>query len=216
MLLESFARFYEATFPSIHPGLREALRTAVRDHGDTWAHYFSVQIPANVMQGDVLGPLPFTFESDANELVERRALGMMVSQSCDFDEDRFALFAPAFPYADFAKQSNASSIRANEITTLFYLPPLVGSEPLVVDFRLMQPFSTGQIARKAAQGELVRERSFTDLGWYLLLAKLTLHFLRPQPEDDERSPETDVFSDRLQYALWQIPALTRYVFLPRS
>jgi len=188
----------------------------VRQHGDIPADFFSSQPPDPVMQGDVLGPLPFMFEDEDGELVERRTPGMLVSQSCDFDQDQWVLFAPAFPYSDFAGSRNASSIRSNEITNLFYLPPLVDNEPLVIDFRLMQPFAKQRVQDKARTGELSRIRSFTDEGWYLLLAKLTLHFLRPQTEDERRGPSRPHLADRVRYVAWQIPAMGRYVMLGRS
>jgi hypothetical protein len=216
LLLESFANFYAATFPSIDPDARESLRAAVRQYGDISADFFASQPTELVAQGDVLGPLPFLFEDAEGEIVERSVFGMMVSQSCDFDADSRVLFAPAFSFGDFAAQKNANSIRANEITTLFYLPPLLSSDALVVDFRLMQPFVTERVAAKVASGEWKRVRSFTHVGWYLFLAKLTLHFLRPQREQEARAVSAPEVSERIRYALLQIPALGRYVIEGRG
>jgi hypothetical protein len=141
---------------------------------------------------------------------------MLLSQSCDFDQDQWVLFAPAFPYSDFAASSNAASIRANEITTLFYLPALVNQEAVVIDFRFAQPFAKQRVAEKLNAGTIHRTRSFTDEGWYLLLAKLTLHFLRPQAADEVRGMSVPSLAERVSYLIWQIPALARYVLEGRG
>jgi hypothetical protein len=211
LLLESFARFYSGVFPSIDPGAREALRKAIRQHGEISADFFASQPPPQIVQGDVVGPLTFFIETSDGSLLERKVPGMLLSQSCDFDQDQWVLFAPAFPYKDFADGSNASSIRANQITTMFYLPAVVHEEAVVIDFRLTQPFAKKLIAEKLTSGTIRRNRSFTDEGWYLLLAKLTLHFLRPQPTDEVRGVSLPSLRERVVYLMWQIPALGRYL-----
>lgn len=216
MLLESFARFFNGVFPSITPELREALRADIRQHGDISADFFASPPNDRLMQGDIVGPLPFLLETADGELVQKAVPGMLLSQSCDFDEDVHVLFAPAYPYADVAHTKNASSIRANEMTPLFYLPPLLRREALVVDFRLMQPLRKASILTKYEKGAYRRTSSFTDEGWYLLLAKLTLHFLRPQASDEDRGVSRPLFAERVEYVVGQIPALGRYLIHGRS
>jgi hypothetical protein len=209
-VLVPFSRFVEGIFPSISPERRRALFEAARKYPDIPASVFATELPAKVMQGDVLGPLLFEIESERSGLFSVRVPGLMLSHSCDFDADPFVTFVPCYEYKKYAHLTNASSIRANEVTGLFFLPPVRNREALVADFRTPSALRTATVRSSLERGECTRICSFTEIGWYLFITKLTLHFLRPQL-DEKRGIAQPELRERLLYALWQLIALGGYV-----
>lgn len=213
-MIVEFARFVEGIFPSLDPALGESLRRAALQYGDYAADLFVTQFDDKVSQGDVLEGLVFEIEQGNGELLQQEVPGMMLSPSCDFDNDPTVVFAPCYPWSWFETANNASSIEVNEISNRFYLPRSGRRAALVVDFSVIQAFRSDYI-RAAITANTVRKiESFTVLGWWLLIAKLALHFLRPE-KDNPRGAAVPSLGARIEIAFLEFRSLLQYVFVGR-
>lgn len=216
MLPEYAADVLNSFIPAVDPKAVQQLLKEWRENGKVTADLFAVQPPANVCQGDVLGPLPFILRDPSGSLSEDIVDGMLISQSCDYDNDQFATFAPCYPLQRFAALGFYASILANEKTALFYLPPIGRHRGMVADLAAMQPFPKAFLEQQLASTAAARVCSFSDIGYVLFLMKLTVHFMRPQPPDEVRGGGIAPLSNRLRNAAHQMRALIRYVIAPRN
>lgn len=132
-------------------------------------------------------------------------LGFVVSNSCDIaaandpTADQNILFAPVVNLNSYLRAlqelgqttaqviAMASSIRKQQVHRILYLPAMHGlmGESIVVFDRLQ-----AQPLHSLAGARLQRVFSLSNFGWYLLLFKLSLHFMRM----DERVRRTELFA----------------------
>lgn len=154
-------------------------------------------------------------ENEQGELIRQDVLGMLLSHSCDFDEEAVVVFSPCYPFRWFRNAGNASSIRANHVFHNLYLPPSPRRDATVVDLSIVQTFRTSYIRAGLESGALVKIEGFTDIGWYFLISKLTLHFMRPQPAAETRGVSKPTLSERVRTLVRQGPAVFRYLLFGR-
>ena len=124
---------------------------------------------------------------------------MILNNSCDLPDDRVD-FVTAAPIVDFGKflefekrrrsksslDGFAKAIRQNEKTELFYLPKFGGFEHgALVLLHLVCSVSAKVYRGLLAAGK--REASFTQIGFYFLLIKLTTHLARAESTDVQRT-----------------------------
>jgi hypothetical protein len=112
---------------------------------------------------------------------------MLISQSCDFDHDAIVLFAPCMNAADYETAHSKPAPTANEKTDLIFMPGFQGAPDLVVDLARIQPVPTAIVRAEQSSGALSKSHSLSQAGYYFLLAKLTLHLLRPMGRDEART-----------------------------
>jgi hypothetical protein len=125
---------------------------------------------------------------------EREAiLGFVVSNSCDIaaandpTPDQNVVFAPVMDlelYLQFLQKSGkaetqvtatASAIRKQQIHRIFYLPSMhgvMGESIVALDSLHAQPLHS------LSEAKSKRVFSLSNFGWYMLLFKLSLHFMR--------------------------------------
>lgn len=146
------------------------------------------------LQGDLVADLPAVFIDDSGTARTRSFTTMVLNNTCDLPDDRtdFITTAPVVDfqkYVEFEKtkkkrdqnslKSYVEAIRRNEKTELFYLPPFAefpnGALALL---HLACPVSAS-LYRQALNNKH-RKASFTQIGFYFLLIKLTNHIARPE------------------------------------
>ncbi len=151
------------------------------------------------LQGDILRECPTVVIDDAGAPRAKGFAVMILNNSCDLPDDRVD-FVTAAPIVDFGKflefekhrrsksslEGFAKAIRQNEKTELFYLPKFAGFENgALVLLHLVCSVSAKLYRDLLAAGK--REASFTQIGFYFLLIKLTTHLARAESTDVQRT-----------------------------
>jgi hypothetical protein len=150
------------------------------------------------LQGDLFQDFPTVF-LDADGLPRCRNFAVMVlNNTCDLPDDRLdaVTVVPVLDFGEFLEsqqqqrsevsmQGYAEALRRNDITELFYLPPFAG-------------FANGGLAllhfacsvSHALYGAALRQgrriASFSQIGFYFFLIKLTTHVARAETTEVAR------------------------------
>ncbi|MFC5407380.1 hypothetical protein [Cohnella soli] len=192
--MREFIDLVQEIFPSIDPdtasnayrALEKELKSRNRPHLDI----FRTSLLGLPSQGDIFTNLVLPYVNDEGELASfDDSIGMLLTCGCDFDRDQHVKFAVAHPLDVLVEAGlNPTDIRNQVITGFMYLPLFEhkGRE-YVVDFSVISSFNTTLLRKLIEAGQIERIRSLNDFGYYLLLAKLSIHFLRP--EDNDSSAE---------------------------
>jgi hypothetical protein len=170
------------------------------------------------LQGDVLRDFPTVYLDDTGASRSRRFVVMLLNNTCDLPDDRidFVTVAPLVDFSAFVESQKekrsaaslhdfAAAIRRNEVTELFYLPPVAGFPAgALVLLHLACSVSSKLYRQVLSSGS--RIASFTQTGFYYLLIKLTNHIARAESREAVRldpAPSQKLSSGRaaLQEAL---------------
>jgi len=180
-----YIKWVEAMFSGISPYTHEQAIAAVRSFMDKHGRfdYLSPEPLSFLGQGDVIGQLPFYYVNAKNERRKLDSYGMLLSNTCDAENDEFILFSPLLPlssYADYKQGTiNIATVKANCYTSLLYIPdfPL---DDYVVDLSIANAFSREMITRLLGIGTIRKRSSLSLKGFYFFLSKLTVHLMRPE------------------------------------
>jgi hypothetical protein len=152
----------------------------------------------NRLQGDLLSDLPAVFVDENATPQSRRFTVMVLNNTCDLPDGR-GDFITAAPVVDFQKylefekrkrdehslQKYAEAVRRNDKTELFYLPPFAQFQNgALALLHLACPISA-KLYQQALNNN-GRKASFTQIGFYFLLIKLTSHLARPESNEVTR------------------------------
>ena len=150
------------------------------------------------LQGDIIADCPTTCIDDNGTPRSRSSTVMVLNNTCDLPDGRgnFVTVAPVFDFEAFVRsevknrpsanlESYFQSLRCNKKTEFLYLPSfatfkdgaLVALDvPCAVSSKIYQRL----IAAKK------RIASFSQIGFYFFLIKLTSHIARPESSDVTR------------------------------
>lgn len=98
-MIQEFITFVEQLFPSINPYTAEQTRDAIRQFDDKGQMYgfFMCKPFEYLSQGDIVAELPFTkTDSEGNESYFKSP-AILLSNTCDAENDDFVVFSPLFP-----------------------------------------------------------------------------------------------------------------------
>ena len=98
--LDEFIKYTNQVFPSIDSSIKESVREALNQFDINKFNWFSSNFLGGICQGDILDKIPFTIQDDNgnNEALFTKA--MVISNSCDIENDNKILLAPLISYAD--------------------------------------------------------------------------------------------------------------------
>jgi hypothetical protein len=133
-----------------------------------------------IYQGDVIGDLPFYIYTRKGEIKSKKAPGMMLSYTCDMANlQKNISFALCIPFFDFKERSFEEDVKNQRITHFMYLPSqhLLGTD-LIIDFSVISSFHS-QYVKNIMDGNHIL--TLKELGNFLFLTKLTIHFFRIEP-----------------------------------
>jgi hypothetical protein len=193
--LDDFSR-YARIIPEEHqPALRKCLRKI-----PDFSWLLSEPHPEKErLQGDLLREFPAVFLDDAAAPRLAKFTVMILNNTCDLPEGRLD-FVTAAPVVDFQKyleyeepkrspdslENYARSIRNNDKTELFYLPKITGFDHgALVLLHLVCSISAKVYHEALRAGQ--RVASFSQVGFYSLLIKLTTHLARTESTEVNRS-----------------------------
>ena len=179
-----FVQFVQALFPGIDPFVAAKCLEAIRQHRTLPEDLVSGPIGGEVCQGDLIEGIRLRVPTRDGGSGAITGLSMVVSNSCDLDNKPFALLAPSFDLELFRSDPRLPDISRNTVTNLFALDFVPGGISVVSDLSLIQPISTEALKHALESGSVRRVCSLSEVGWYLLLSKLTVHLMRPEDLGD--------------------------------
>ena len=178
------------------------------------ADLFATQLGEKLSQGDIVDGLLWVVSREDGRYGTATRSGLLISHSCDVDGGGYVTFAVCQKYD--AAMPNAGNIKAQYIYEQYFLPEHGSRPALVADLSQVQSVRIDHIHAGLANRTFKRVDTLSNLGHWHLLSKLTVHFLRPQPQDEVRYPSIPAVGDRMRYAVSAIPGLARYVIIGRS
>ena len=129
-------------------------------------------------------------------------MGMMISNTCDAENREYIIFCPCFTVDEFKELkidnivSNTriivlngcfrallkiDNIVSNTYYNLFYLPIKPSIEDnIVVNFSITTSISRERILENIDKNIINKCFSLNQFGYYYFIAKLTIHFMRPE------------------------------------
>lgn len=178
-MLEEYIDFVKSLFPCISPYTQERAKECIRQfyilHSE-FPCFTGTNIP-DLNQGDIISELPFRRYNEVGDEEEYVTDGLIISNSCDIENDDQILIAPFFPIADLGLDLN--NLKNNAYFNLLFFPDNRYAAH-VADLSLLSPFPKKVIQDKIFAGALTKKHSLNQVGYYLLISKITVHLLRPE------------------------------------
>ncbi len=187
-MLEGFAEFAGQIFPAVDPKTAQKLIAKIRTlkPDGSWLYGFTKDAPP--LQGDILEDVDFSLFDSSGVLVRSKELGLFLSNTCDGDQSgefEHVLIAAVLPLDGFPTSMH-QPLRANEFTSLFFLPGVPNRGDMVLDLGLVQSYSAEAFRASVLNGSRKQISRLSDCGYLMLLTKLTAHLLRPETDSVSR------------------------------
>ena len=191
-MISEFITFCESLFPSISPYTAEQARKAMDQFESVNGNALTKKYNDNELyQGDIFSEIPFFYYGDDGGLNQIRCKAQLLSNTCDSVRDKNLLFAAVLTMDDFNENKGlVSAIRANKKYNTFYLPDQVLANEFV-DFEMINFIPRDVFLELLKQKKVTRIASLNQIGYYMLICKLTVFFMRPE--------DTEVNQSRLVY-----------------
>lgn len=191
MFDEDFIDFVTELFPSISPYTQAQTKTSLSQfykNGKTFECFNAVKLNG-ICQGDIIDNITFFKISEDGKLNKYTGQGIILSNSCDIENDDYILIAPFYPINSTGfKEEKIKDLKNNRIYGLMYFPD-VSEESVFVDFSQIQSFPKTYIKDGIKNKKLFHKHSLNLVGYYLLLCKLTIHFMRPEDSNLQKDRE---------------------------
>lgn len=213
-MLEEFAEFVGQLFPATKPEtVRELIKALEKRGGIVSKELYAPQPPTGICQSDIFAPVPFRALLADGTWGEFSGPGLVLTNSCDAERVNYITLAQCLPYGpmrDALSTTGApgrnlvTSIEVNEVSNLLFLPGVPSVGDLVADFCVTVTIDRRYLERAVSRGDIRRTCAMSLLGYYFFLAKLTLHYMRPESDEVVRPRRVPVTRrDRLREA-WRI------------
>ncbi|MEG2764380.1 MAG: hypothetical protein RR910_01350 [Acidaminococcaceae bacterium] len=186
-MLEPFYEYVEGLFPIApyeydHEKVRDCIKQ-FRESGQTFGFSESIIDDDDLCQGDVLDSLPFKYYDDSGEEYILKAKAMLISTSCSIENEENIVVAPLIDLAKINVKPDLKSIEKNIINQWMHIPDSSILANHVVDFSLMCSYPKKVVLNFLELEKAKKILSLNQLGYYLLLCKLTIYFMRPEAPD---------------------------------
>ncbi|ASA20967.1 hypothetical protein [Paenibacillus donghaensis] len=178
-MINDFVDFVHELFPSISPYAKDNVKESIRQFeqsGKIQDYLLSQPLP-HLAQGDIIEKFTFIkFDEHGNER-NVQARGILLSNTCSAERDEQLLFAPLLPLADL--DVNREKVQNNLNYRLLYIPD-PGLIDYAVDFSIINSYPRKLIESSLQSERLRKSASLNKYGYYLFIAKLTVHLMRPE------------------------------------
>lgn len=180
-MIPEFIDFCKELFPSITPYTKEQAKQAMKQFEDIEGPVLCRTCSTfDLLQGDIFSEIPFFYTDENGELKVIRRKAQLLSNTCDASRDDLLLFAAIHPLSDIHNNASmVSNIVRNKRYSAFYLPDRVLKDDYV-DFELINSMSREAFLRLYKEQKVKRIASLTMVGYYMLICKLTVFFMRPE------------------------------------
>lgn len=185
-MLQAFVGLITELFPSVDPTTATRCLREIADQDIDPARLFLPRPFDHLAQGDIIHPVSFFVGEDDEVTYRYDGPGVVISNTCDAEHDEHVLLAASFPLRVYLENNptDETTLRSNCIFNLMFLP-WVGADGrgIVTDLSWVQTHSRASIISTLRSGAIRKVASLSNIGFYLLLAKLTVHLLRPETEE---------------------------------
>lgn len=186
-MIKEFIEFISELFPSISPYTKDNVINAIKQFDTDRLEWFRSNKLNYLAQGDIIEKLPFQFLDENGNVIPIMAKGIILSNTCDIDHDDNIVIAPMFNYENILDEQGKNIARANKYYDKLCFPNS-RLDNMFVDFTKATTFNRRLIGKLLEEKTRV-EYSLNQYGYYLLISKLTVYFLRP--EDSETNISRD-------------------------
>ena len=220
-MLEEFGELLGQLFPATDPDVVRKFVEALRRDRPISKELYTATMPEGLCQGDILGPVTFKLLGDDGKWAETKSQGLVLSNSCDIENEDIVTIALCFSYDQFVDDVRHArprdfpqTVARNLISQLLYLPGVPATGDLVCDLSIVTSVSRRYLQAEIARSAVRRVSAFTQLGYYLFLSKLSIHYLRPEQDVGRPPAHRPTFLDRFREVL-RILGFTKVVRLKR-
>jgi len=178
-MLEGYIDFVKSLFPCISPYSQSSAKESIRQFYAFHTEFqcFSNNDISGLNQGDIISNIPFKMYDTFGDERQYNADGIIISNSCDIENDDQILIAPFFPIDEIGL--DLSNLKNNLYFRLLFFPDQRYFSS-VADLSLISPYPKKLILEKISEGFINRKFSLNQVGYYLLISKITVHLLRPE------------------------------------
>lgn len=197
-MIKEFIEFVSGLFPSISPYTKENVMTAIKQFDTDRLEWFRSSKLSYLAQGDIIESLPFQFVDEDGNMTPIMTKGIILSNTCDIDHDDNIVIAPMFNYENILDEEGRHIARANKYydKMCFTNSQL---DDMFVDFTKATTFNR-KLIEKLLDKKTRVEYSLNQYGYYLLISKLTVYFLRPEDEGTNVSRDDKTEEEIMQTA----------------
>ncbi|OJF76359.1 MAG: hypothetical protein BKP49_07770 [Treponema sp. CETP13] len=193
---EEFITLVKELFPSIDPYIAANVKNSVQQFykdGKTFSCYNASALKG-ITQGDIISNVTFAIIDSEGEIATYRTAGLVLSNSCDIENDDYILLAPFEPINQLGfDQSQINELKMNTLYGYIYFPD-VSEEQVAVNLSRICALPKKIIRNSLKNKTMEIKHSLNLVGFYLLLCKLTIHFMRPEDTDLQNEREHLVYS----------------------
>lgn len=186
-MIPEFIDFCSKLFPCIDPYTKEQAKKAMSQFESNSGPVLSKTCDSfDLLQGDVYSEIPFIYTDNKGNVNVIRRKALLLSNTCDASRDDKLLFAALHPLSDLHNDSMVDSIVKNRRYSAFYLK----DQPLdddFTDFELINTFSREAFLKLQEKSKVHRIATLTNVGFYMLICKMTVFFLRPEDVETNKA-----------------------------
>lgn len=179
---EEFINFVHEIFPSISPYVADQVKSSIDQFHRTGAEvkYFTSSTLNDLSQGDIVENLRFISVDEKGMLQKMDTLGMIISNTCDIENDDSIVIAPLIPINEIELSSSGlENLKRNRIYRFIYIPEGILTD-YVIDLGRVTTFNKVYLIDQIDSGNFIKKSSLNQLGYYFFLCKVAVHFLRPE------------------------------------
>ena len=192
-MLKNFIDFTQSLFPAINPYVQNQTKKALdqfKNHSSFVS--FINQKPYDFLaQGDIFNEIPFIRQDKSGNLGKKMCKAILLSNTCSADHDNEIVLAPMFKIEETGLELKNVSDNLNY--RLMYLPDEKYKE-YVIDFSLLNTFNKHWLNDQLEKGEILKESSLNQFGFYFFMCKLTINFMRPEDVDVQGDRELNFYT----------------------
>lgn len=180
-MIKELIQFTTELFPSISPYTKENVNKAIEQFDYERLEWFRSTPIDYLSQGDIIKKIPFTFVDENGKKDTILTKGIILSNTCDASRDDYIIIAPLIKYDKVLDENKKKIARANK----YYDKMCFTNSQLdgyFIDFTRATAFNRNLLL-KLLENKTNVEYSLNQYGYYLLLTKLTIYFMRPEDKE---------------------------------
>lgn len=171
--LEEFINYSNQIFPAIDSSIKNSIKDALRQFDISKFSCFSTNELGGICQGDILNKIAFTFQEENGMSHAFLTKAMVISNSCDIENDRDILLAPLIPFLDnneFNENQKQDLLNNKYNGKMCLTHSSIGN--YYVDFSRIQSFNKNLIVNLIDANKIKLEYSLSQFGWYFFSTRL--------------------------------------------
>lgn len=189
-MIKEVIDFCEELFPAISPYTAEVAKRAISQFEAQNGNIdYITNVPApELWQGDIFDNIPFYYMQLNGRYGHANYSGILLTNTCDCVRNENILFAALLPVSRF-DANKIVDLKKNRTYQFLYFPDGTLKD-YFIDFGLITTIRRDLFIQATEQCKINKKASLSWLGYYLLISKLTIFFMRPEDEGVNTLRET--------------------------